>query len=88
MVCKLRQQDTHHRILKGQSSKPQQAKKRTYIRTESLGARRSGRLFGNLLDQPLLPHTLAIQGLSEMLSPAFFCQDPEPIRHRWLVPHV
>jgi hypothetical protein len=23
-----------------------------------------------------------------MLSPAFLCQDPEPIRHRWLVPHV
>ena len=23
-----------------------------------------------------------------MLSPAFLCQDPGPIRHRWLVPHV
>jgi hypothetical protein len=23
-----------------------------------------------------------------MLSPAFFCQNPEPIRHRWLVTHV
>jgi hypothetical protein len=31
---------------------------------------------------------LAIQGLSEMLSPAFLCYDPGPIRHRWLVTHV
>ena len=23
-----------------------------------------------------------------MLSPAFLCQDPGPIRHRWLVAHV
>ena len=23
-----------------------------------------------------------------MLPPAFLCQDPEPIRHRWLVTHV
>ena len=23
-----------------------------------------------------------------MLSPAFFCQNPGPIRHRWLVTHV
>ena len=30
----------------------------------------------------------AVQGLSEMLSPAFFCQDPGPIRHRWLVTHM
>ena len=31
---------------------------------------------------------LAIQSLSEMLSPAFLCQDPGPIRHRRLVAHV
>jgi hypothetical protein len=31
---------------------------------------------------------LAVQGLSEMLSPAFLCYDPGPIRHRWLVTHV
>jgi hypothetical protein len=23
-----------------------------------------------------------------MLPPAFLCQNPEPIRHRWLVTHV
>jgi hypothetical protein len=31
---------------------------------------------------------LAVQGLSKMLFPAFLCQDPGPIRHRWLVAHV
>jgi hypothetical protein len=31
---------------------------------------------------------LAIQGLTEMLSPAFLCQDPGPIRHRRLVTHM
>jgi hypothetical protein len=31
---------------------------------------------------------LAVQGLSEMLSPSFLCYDPGPIRHRWLVTHV
>ena len=31
---------------------------------------------------------LALQGLSEMLSPAFLCQDPRPIRHRRLVAHM
>src|SRR5712691_10153398 len=31
---------------------------------------------------------LAIHDLSEMLSPAFLCHDPGPIRHRWLVTHV
>jgi len=31
---------------------------------------------------------LAFQGLTEMLSPAFLCQDPGPIRHRRLVTHM
>jgi hypothetical protein len=31
---------------------------------------------------------LALQGLTEMLLPAFLCQDPGPIRHRRLVTHV
>ena len=31
---------------------------------------------------------LTVQGLSEMLSPAFLCQDPKPIRHRGLVAHM
>ena len=49
----------------------------------------SSRLFQYLARSTALFITLlTVQGLSEMLSPAFLCQDPRPIRHRGLVTHV